>query len=558
MEAQMELTFFGAARTVTGSSFLLEHEGFSLLVDLGLPQGSDEKKMGEDLPFSPTMVDAVLLTHAHIDHSGRLPLLAKMGYQGPIFSTAATADLCSIMLEDSAHIQESEAEWKNRKRKRHGEMPVEPLYNAEDVAAALALFRPVAYGEKVELSPSMWFELCDAGHLLGSASARIHLSVPGGERTIVFSGDIGNIDQPMIRDPEYFHQADFVVMESTYGDRLHGVPDVDESEMLLERARKLAAITDDTFRRGGNLVIPSFAVGRTQEILYLYRIIMDKKLLDYQIPVFVDSPLSVKATNVFSSCLRDDYFDDEAREMIKRGINPILFPSLVTITDVEDSKALNDRKESAVIISSSGMCEAGRIRHHLKHNLWRSESTILFVGYQAEGTLGRSLVDGTDHVTLFGEQIAVNARIEVLEGTSGHADQKGLEKWIGAYERKPEAVFVVHGEDNVSQYFASKLKNEYGFHAYAPKLYERFDLLLDAIPLQDDTALKAKTAQDLRSSFATLEKSRNELEGIVSRMERASAGIDLTNEKKARKLHDAIIRLASDVDFLVSKWNRDA
>lgn len=554
----MEITFFGAARTVTGSSFLLEHDGFSVLVDLGLPQGSDEKKMGEDLPFSPAAVDAVILTHAHIDHSGRLPLLAKLAYSGPIYSTAATLSLSSIMLEDSAHIQESEAEWKTRKRKRHGEDAVEPLYTGEDAARALELFHAVEYGERVELSPSMWFEMKDAGHLLGSATIRIHCLTDGGEKSIVFSGDIGNIDQPIIKDPDYFHEADFVVMESTYGDRLHNQVDRDECDILLERAKKLAAITDDAFKRGGNLIIPSFAVGRTQEILYLFRIIMDKKLLPYEIPVFVDSPLSVKATRIFSSCLRKDYFDDEARKMIERGINPILFPSLVTITDVEDSKALNSRKESAVIISSSGMCEAGRIRHHLKHNLWRSDSTVLFVGYQAEGTLGRSLVDGTDHVTLFGEQIAVNAKIEVLEGTSGHADQKGLVKWIGEFKKKPEAVFVVHGEDNVSQYFASKLKNEFSYHAYAPKLYERFDLLADEIPLQSDTALKEKTASDIRSSFRILEDSREKLEEVVSRMERAASGIDLTNEKKAKKLSDAIRRLSSDVDFLVSKWNGDS
>ena len=554
----MEITFFGAARTVTGSSFLLEHQGFSVLIDLGLPQGSDENKMGEELPFSPSMVDAVILTHAHIDHSGRLPLLAKLGYAGPVYSTSATMELASIMLEDSAHIQESEAEWKTRKRKRHGEPPVEPLYTSADAEAVLELFHPVSYGERVDLSPSMWFELIDAGHLLGSASVRIHCSTDEGEKSIVFSGDIGNIDQPMIRDPRYFHEADFVVMESTYGDRLHDQEDRDEGEVLLARARKLAEITDRTFRRGGNLVIPSFAVGRTQEILYLFRIIMDRKLLPYEIPVFVDSPLSVKATRVFSSCLREDYFDDEARSMIKRGINPILFPSLVTITDVEESKALNERRESAVIISSSGMCEAGRIRHHLKHNLWRRESTVLFVGYQAEGTLGRSLVDGTDHVTLFGEQISVNAEIAVLEGTSGHADQKGLEKWIGEFSRKPEVVFVVHGEDNVAQYFASRLKNEKGEHAYAPKLYERFDLLSDEIPLQNDTALRAKSAEDIRGAFSILEKSRGELEDVMTRMERAASGIDLANEKKARKLSDAVRRLASDMDFLVSKWNGDA
>ena len=554
----MELTIFGAGRTVTGSSFLLEHDGFSVLIDLGLPQGSDEKKMGEALPFSPSAVDAVVLTHAHIDHSGRIPLLVKEGYSGPIYSTSATLRLAAIMLEDSAHIQESEAEWKSRKRERHGEKPVEPLYTTDDARSAMELFRAVSYGERVDLSPSLWFEMIDAGHLLGSASVRFHLSVDGGEKTIVFSGDIGNIDQPMIRNPQYFKEADFVVMESTYGDRLHSQSSGDETEILYQRAKELAAITERTFKRGGNLVIPSFAVGRTQEILYLFRIMMDRKLIPFEVPVFVDSPLSVKATNVFSSCLRDDYFDDEAKEMVKRGINPILFPSLVTITDVEDSKALNQRKESAVIISSSGMCEAGRIRHHLKHNLWRSESTVLFVGFQAEGTLGRSLVDGTDHVTLFGEQIQVNAEIAVLEGTSGHADQKGLEKWISEFTRKPEAVFIVHGEDNVSQYFASRLKSTFGFHSYAPELYEHFDLLHGEIPLQSDTALKERTSTDLKESMDYLDSMCSKLDDVIARMGRSASLMDLTDEKKVKKLSDAIRRLASDVEFLASKWNGDA
>ncbi len=557
-EVQMEITFLGAARTVTGSSFLLEHNGFSVLVDLGLPQGSDERKMGEDLPISPASVDAVVLTHAHIDHSGRIPLLAKAGYAGPIYATEATCRLSEIMLEDSAHIQESEAEWKTRKRERHGEPPVEPLYTTEDALAALLLMRPVPYGQRVELSPSIWFEMKDAGHLLGSASVRFHLETDEGEKTIVFSGDIGNIDQPIIKDPDYFHEASFVVMESTYGDRLHAPVDGSEEGTLLSRAEKLAEITDRTFRKGGNLVIPSFAVGRTQEILYLFRIIMDRKLLDYEVPVFVDSPLSVKATRIFSTCLRSDYFDEAAMDMVKRGINPILFPSLTTITDVEESKALNMRRESAVIISSSGMCEAGRIRHHLKHNLWRRESTILFVGYQAEGTLGRSLVDGTDHVTLFGEQIAVNAEIAVLEGTSGHADQKGLEHWIGEFRTKPEAVFVVHGEEDVSQYFASRLKNSYGQHAYAPKLFERFDLLHDEIPLQSDTALRKRTGADLRASYGELEESAAALRSVMDRMAKALSGVDLGDERKARKLSDAIRRLASDIEFLAKKWNGDA
>ncbi len=550
----MELTFFGAARTVTGSSFLLEHDGFSVLIDLGLPQGSDERVMGEDLPFSPQMVDAVILTHAHIDHSGRLPLLARMGYAGAIYATEATSELSDIMLEDSAHIQESEAEWKTRKRKRHGEDKVEPLYTAEDARAVLELFHTVGYGERVDLSPTLWFEMIDAGHLLGSASARIHCITPSGEKTIVFSGDIGNTDQPMIKDPQYFGEADFAVMESTYGDRLHQAASGSEGELLLARAKKLAEITDRTFRRGGNLVIPSFAVGRTQEILYLFRIIMERKMVPYEIPVFLDSPLSVKATEVFSSCLRSDYFDDDARALAGRGINPILFPSLVTVTSQEDSKALNSRKESSVIISSSGMCEGGRIRHHLKHNIWRSASTILFVGYQAEGTLGRKIVDGADTVSLFGEEVCVNAEIRILRGTSGHADQKGLLSWASAFDPKPKGIFVVHGEKECAEYFASKLSHELGIRAYAPALLEQVDLSSEDIPSSGDEPLRRRTAMMMDGCLSRMEAAKGRLDGIVARMEERARGIDPADERSSQRLMKALDRISEEIDAVSGRW----
>ena len=488
----MRITFLGAARMVTGSSFLLEHNGFSLLIDLGLAQGNDEERTGSELPFSAQDIDAVILTHAHIDHSGRLPLLAKEGYSGPVYATEATYRLSSIMLLDSAHIQESDAFWKSRRSMREGRASVEPLYTAEDAEAALGLFQSVPYCQRIFLRDDISFMMIDAGHLLGSASVKIFYSEDGEERSIVFSGDIGNTDQPMLRNPEYFDTADYAVMESTYGDRLHEKPEGTEKDVLRKRAEELAEITDRTFRRGGNLIIPSFAVGRTQEILYLFRIIMENRILPYEIPVFVDSPLSVRATAVFASCLRDDYFDDEAREMIAKGVNPILFPSLTAVIDSEESKKLNQRKESAVIISSSGMCEAGRIRHHLKHNIWRSDSTILFVGYQAEGTLGREIVDGAESVNLFGEEIMVNAEIAILKGTSGHADKNGLIEWASAFSSKPRGIFVVHGENETAQYFASMISSSLGVKAYAPELGESFVLgeefpgrepfLSDAIP----------------------------------------------------------------------------
>ncbi len=549
----MEIAFLGAARTVTGSSFHITHDGFSVLVDLGLAQGKDADILGDDLSISAEDVDAVILTHAHIDHSGRLPLLAKKGYAGPIYATGATGLLCQIMLRDSAHIQESEAEWESRKNIRKGRKAVEPLYTAEDAESALSLFRDVSYGERVQLSPTLSFEMIDAGHLLGSASVRIFFREEDKERTIVFSGDIGNNSVPMLNDPEYFDSADFVVMESTYGDRLHERIEGSEHEIMLRRAEELAEITDRTFRRGGNLIIPSFAVGRTQELLYLFRMIIDRKMLDYDIPVFLDSPLSVKATAIFSSCLRSDYFDEDALELVKKGVNPILFPTLHTITDAEDSRALNSRRESAVIISSSGMCEAGRIRHHLKHNLWRAESTVLFVGYQAEGTLGRAIADGAESVTLFGEEISVNAEIAILKGTSGHADMEGLIKWVCSFP-SPKEVFVVHGEKDTAEYFAAKLHHDYGINAYAPELYQRFDLSSGSLPVSTAAPLRRRTGEALRASLSDMESAKEKLDGILARLERSARGMDLSDERKAMRLTGALKRITEDIEMIAKEW----
>lgn len=549
----MKITFHGAAGCVTGSSTLVEHDGFTLLVDIGMAQGNDERRIGNDLAFKAGSVDAVILTHSHIDHSGRLPLLVKEGFKGTVYSTEATEKLCSIMLADSANIQESEAEWNNRKRRRSGEKPVSPLYTSKDARDAMRLFNHVQYNERVYLQPGLSFELYDAGHLLGSASVRIFYMEEGKEKSIVFSGDIGNTAQPMIKDPVPIGDADYVVMESTYGDRNHKDGVIDERSSIMMKAEKLASIIDRTFRRGGNVVVPSFAVGRTQEILYLLRIIIDRKMLGYDVPVFLDSPLSEKATRVFSECLRKDYFDKEAMEMIKRGENPVSFPSLVAIEDAEGSKALNYRKESAVIISSSGMCEAGRIRHHLKHNLWRRESTVLFVGYQAEGTLGRLLVDGADHVTLFGEQIEVHAEIEILEGVSGHADQAGLIRWIEGFAHKPVHVFVNHGEKSVARYFAYKL-HELGYSANAPDILSSYDLGKDALPEAESIRLEERTEHDLSAGLSFLENKKNSLENLIALLEKAAE--EESDSRKKRKLADDIARLGSDLEFLAMKWRR--
>ncbi len=550
----MRLSFYGATREVTGSCFMISADNKNILIDCGLAQGADEKVIGQDLSFDAASVDYVLLTHAHIDHSGRLPLLAKNGFRGTVYTTPATMELASIMLLDSAHIQESEAEWKNRKNKRSGRALVDPLYTTEDANEILYAFEGVEYGKIGTISENIHFRFVDAGHLLGSSSVEVWVNENGKTEKIVFSGDIGNYDQPIIKDPEYLKDADYVVMESTYGDRLH---DKEQSMTSIDdRAKLLADIVNRTFARGGNVVIPSFAVGRTQEVLYLFRIAMAKKYIDFEVPVFVDSPLSVKATSIFAKAVRGDYYDEDARALANQGINPIAFPSLVTITDVEGSRALNSRVESCVIISSSGMCDAGRIKHHLKHNLWKHNSTIVFVGYQAEGTLGRNLVDGAKHVTIFGEQIDVNAEITSLPGLSGHADQKGLINWITAFEKKPKMVFVVHGDKNVAPFFASLLKKQYGLKTHAPSFLEEIELPLTSFAAEYESEYIAQDDKFV-TALDTLKDSKSALVSLIDRFVNEFSKLDEKDSKKAKRLLNAVTRLSSDLDDLKSKWNAD-
>ncbi|MCR4726089.1 MAG: MBL fold metallo-hydrolase [Clostridia bacterium] len=467
----MFLTFYGAAREVTGSCFLLEVNGKKALIDCGLRQGTDVFE-GEDdgFVFNAEQIDCVILTHAHIDHSGRLPLLYKKGFRGRILCTAATARLCRIMLLDSAHIQESDAEWKNRKGKRSGEFAIEPLYTTEDAENVSGLFRGYAYGETVEPFEGLKVVFSDAGHLLGSSSATVIAKEGETEKTIVFSGDIGNSDQPLLNDPVYLKKADYVVMESTYADRLH-----DGSERAEDA---LASIIQSTLDAGGNLVIPSFAVGRTQEILYFIRNI--KKLGKVKghdgFPVVVDSPLAVDATHIFEE-VGEKYYDEEARSLIAEGINPIGFDGLSVAVTTEESREINEDPLPKVVISASGMCEAGRIRHHLKHNLWRKESTVLFVGYQAVGTLGHALVNGAKRVRIFGEDIVVNAKILSLGSTSSHADRVGLMRWLDSFDSRPERVFVVHGGGDNTERWADDVRKQFGYNAVAPLFAESYDLL---------------------------------------------------------------------------------
>ena len=448
----MRLTFLGATHEVTGSCYYLEAAGKKFLVDCGMEQGPNIYE-NKPIPVPASQLDFVLITHAHIDHTGNLPLLYAHGFRGPIYMTPATVALSDIMLRDSAHIQLAEAEWRNRKNRRAGKEDYVTPYTMEDALGVIRLLEGIPYHQRVTLSDGIQIRFLDAGHLLGSASIELWLTEDGVTKKLLFSGDIGNIHQPLINDPEYPESADYVIMESTYGDRSHGPkPDY---------VPELAKIIQETLDRGGNLVIPSFAVGRTQEMLYFIRQIKAEGLIHGHdnFKVFVDSPLANEATNIFG-IHKYDCFDDEALELIRKGINPLSFPGLKISVTSEDSKAINFDDDCKVIISASGMCDAGRIKHHLKHNLWREDSTILFVGYQAVGTPGRALLEGAQEIKLFGEPVHVAAKICRMPGISGHADVNGLVDWIKAFEVKPQKVFVTHGEDTVTELFAARLRDE--------------------------------------------------------------------------------------------------
>ncbi len=511
----MKLIFIGADHEVTGSCHYIEAGGKHILVDYGMEQGVNVFE-NAPLPVSESMIDYVFLTHAHVDHSGLLPLLFARGFRGQIFATDATADLCSIMLRDCAHIQMMEAEWKSRKAKRSGAVgETEPLYTMEDAEGVIKRIVPCRYAQEISVCDGIKIRFTDIGHLLGSASIEVWLTEDGVSKKLVFSGDIGNKNQPLLKDPALTKQADYVVMESTYGDRLHSAERPDY-------VRELAAILKETFDRGGNVVIPSFAVGRTQEMLYFLRKIKVERLVagHENFPVYVDSPLAVEATEIFQENRRE-CFDEEAMELVREGINPIAFAGLKLSITSEESKEINFIDTPKVIISASGMCEAGRIRHHLKHNLWRPECTVLFVGYQAVGTLGRSIVEGAKEVRLFGETIQVRAQIKQLAGLSGHADKNGLIEWISGFEEKPKKVFVVHGEDSVCTAFAECLKLEYGQRAFAPYSGTVFNLASGKLEYETEPVAVTKKAKSAVAAgvYARLLAAAQRLLALVQKKE---------------------------------------
>ena len=466
----MKITFLGAAHEVTGSCTYIEVGDKRGLVDYGMEQGKNLFE-NEPLPVSPGELDFVLLTHAHIDHSGLLPLLWKQGFRGSVYTSAATVQLCDIMLRDSANIQLQEATWRTRKALRAGNEPVTPLYDLDDVEGIMSRMIPCSYDTVIQVNDCVSIRLTDVGHLLGSAAIEVWLRENGEQRKICFSGDVGNLDQPILRDPLFVRDTQYLVIESTYGDRLH-------AHERTDFVPALAARIQETLDRGGNVVIPCFAVGRTQEILYFLREIKERGLVTGHgdFPVYVDSPLAVEATSIFLQC-DTQFLDEKTQAMIRSGVNPIFFPGLELAVSQAESVAINEDRTPKVILSASGMCDAGRIRHHLKHNLWRPECRILFVGYQADGTLGRILVDGAKTVKLFNEEISVSAQIDVLPGVSGHADKMGLIAWLKGFEKKPELIFVNHGDPDAADSFTECLNKELGYHAFAPYSGTRFDLL---------------------------------------------------------------------------------
>ena len=532
----MKLVFIGADHEVTGSCHYIEVGDKHILIDYGMEQGVNTFE-NAPLPVSEAKIDYVFLTHAHVDHSGMLPLLYARGFRGQVFTTDASADLCSIMLRDCAHIQAMEAEWKNRKAKRSENTPaVEPVYTMEDAVGIIKRIVPCHYDEEIQICDEIRVRFTDIGHLLGSASIELWLTEGSTTKKIVFSGDIGNKDQPLLKNPKFTGKADYVVMESTYGDRLHG-------EERPDYVKELAAILKETFDRGGNVIIPSFAVGRTQEMLYFLRKIKVDRLVEghENFPVYMDSPLAVDATGIFQEN-RYECFDDDAMELVREGINPISFGGLKLAITSEESKAINFDETPKVIISASGMCDAGRIRHHLKHNLWRPECTILFVGYQSVGTLGRAIVDGASEVRLFGESIMVRAQIKKLTGMSGHTDKNGLIEWISAFEEKPKKVFVVHGEDSVCTGFAETLKIEYGQRAYAPYSGTIFDLTSGKLEYE---AVPVPVKKKAKSTVAS---------GVFARLLAAAERLMVLVKKSDGMANKDMAKFADQINSLCDKW----
>jgi len=561
----MHITFCGAAESVTGSCHLIEvgsgGEQTGFLLDCGQFQGSarQDAQNHEPFPFDPAVIDFLILSHAHIDHCGRIPLLVKRGFQGRVYCTKATADLLPIMLRDSAHIHEKDAEWKNRKGQRSGKELVEPLYTTSDAEASLSLITPILYDQEITPAEGVRFTFVDAGHLLGSAITEVRIREGECETKIVYTGDLGADSKPLLREPTRIRQADIVIMETTYGARLH--------EKSGPSVEKLAGIIEKTTKRGGTVLIPSFAVGRTQELIYELNKFYDRKdgsqAAFQEIKVYIDSPMAIAATEVFRTNIQD--FDEGYKALVMAGDDPLDFTNLIFTRSTDESKALNQDLGPKIIISASGMCDAGRIRHHLKHRLWDKRSTVVFVGYQAEGTLGRKLVDGTDIVSLFGEEIEVNAEIVSFEGFSSHADREGLLDWVRGFDRKPEALFLVHGEADAKAAFAETLLEETGIEAIVIEEVTDYDYMPDGTlcerrlegEIKAPGGRRGVEPEDMERLLAKLRDINDNVEGLLYKTKLAAVeAADAGDEQGYTSLKNIIASLDSDTTKLAGALAR--
>lgn len=550
----MKIQFCGAATGVTGSCHLITTEKHKILLDCGQFQGGKTREAMnyEPFPFDPAEIDYMILSHAHIDHCGRIPLLVKRGFKGDIYCTDATADLVEVMLKDSGYIHEKEAEWKNRKNERAGRPAVEPLYTFNDAVDSLKFIKPVLYDQLIELNEEMKFVFNDAGHILGSAITEIWITEEGQTSKIVFSGDLGVMDRPILRDPTIIKKADYVIMETTYGNRVHPSNSLDVT--------KLMDIIRETAKHGGTTVIPSFAVGRTQELIYELNRVYDSDSeyrKDFEnLMVYVDSPMATTATEVFKK--NAQVFDDETKEYITKGDNPLDFKNLKFTRTSQESMWLNTDPTPKVIISASGMCDAGRIRHHLKHNLWNRKSSIIFVGYQAEGTLGRLLLDGAKEVTLFGENIQVNAQIHNLEGFSGHADKDGLLAWLSGFQKVPKHVFLVHGEEESKKAFAYTVKEKLGYDPIV--VTEPSEFVLEKDEIVDSHVIENDGLEEeiIGNTQDTLTDIHSRIEDILYNAKLA-VGKDISSEKMT-KINNLVMELEKstiNLGAVINEEDRD-
>ncbi|MFY9119079.1 MAG: MBL fold metallo-hydrolase [Syntrophomonadaceae bacterium] len=525
----MKITFLGATRTVTGSFFVVDTGSTRFAIDCGLFQGPKQirERNYQDFGVDPQSIDFLILTHAHIDHIGLVPKLCKHGFSGPIYCSKPTQELASILMPDSGYIQECEVERKNRKYKRAGKPLIEPIYTVEDALESLKQFRYLQLDEIIELAPTVKVRLRDAGHILGSCIVELWTEENEQSLKLVFTGDLGNLNKPIVKDPTMIEDADYVVMESTYGSRFH--------EELGKRIDEFNLIIKETMAKGGNLIIPAFAVERTQDILYDLNQLYLQGELDPNIDIYIDSPLAIAATQIFEEHI--EYYDQEATQMLDEGNHPLKLPNLKFTPSQEESVQLNSIMGNSIIISASGMCDAGRIKHHLKHNLWRPESTILFVGFQAEGTLGRRIIEGEKLVTIHGEQVAVKAEIRTIQLYSSHADQAGLLNWLKCFTVPPKGVFLVHGEEQGQQILAESIRQELHLPVYIPDWMDQHvltpsDRIQPKTESKGDEISKALIAEkmylDLRSKLNELFKQNWTAENydeLIEKMEKISSAL---------------------------------